>query len=63
MTPDCLHPDRDAMARDMTWQCAMRRHSGGLAAFYVAFDEDTGELFWGVMRGLDYARAREESWS
>lgn len=50
MTPDCLHPDRNAMARDLTWTYAMAAHSGGLAAFYVAFDEDTGELFYGLMR-------------
>jgi hypothetical protein len=50
-----MNPEADTLrnpklARDLSWHAAMAQHSGGLAAFYVVFDEDTGELFYGLMR-------------
>jgi hypothetical protein len=50
VTPDCLAAQNAALARDLTWSCALARYSGGLASFYVTYDEDTGELYYGLMR-------------
>jgi hypothetical protein len=47
---DYLDTEREALARDMSWHCAMAQHSDGLATFYVCADELTGELFYRLVR-------------